>query len=351
MGRVYKRNDDWCMDYVFEGRRIRTKHGPSRKAAEDALKVIEGEIAQKKYNPARFTSGRPFAEIADKYWELRGSKLSGSYRYMFREVRERFGERPIGTITAVDIERFYNEVAERASNSTANRNLVFLASIFNRAIEWDDFAGRNPCKAVKKRREPVGRTRFLSHEEMTRLLARYHPRLFPVVFCALHTGMRSREILGLRWENVNLAGGFIHIVNSKNGKGRHVPIRSRLRALLDTLEPRSEGSVFNLPHIMRRRFFEKAVAEAEIVDFTFHDLRHTFASWFAMSSGDLAALKEILGHGTIQMTMRYAHLCKTHIASKMDVFESAIPVEFVKQLGHGTNPALTQIGESVLAQK
>lgn len=327
MARVFKRNGTYYIDYVFEGRRKRTKIGSSKKAAQDALRVIEGEIVQKRYSPARFSNGRLFSEVAKKYWELRGSKLSKSYRYMYKEVCDRFGKRPIGTITPVDVERFYNEVAERSSNSTANRNLVFLGSIFNRAIEWDDFFGRNPCQVVKKRREPEHRTRFLTHEEMTRLMRACHPRLYPVVVCALTTGMRSQEILGLRWENVKLDGGFITVTKTKNGKSRHVPICKRLRGVLETLGPKESGSVFNLPFIMRRRYFDRALKETGIVGFRFHDLRHTFASWYAMRTLDLAALKEVLGHGTIQLTTRYAHLAKGHMASNISTFETAIPLE------------------------
>lgn len=349
MGRVYPRNGAWYIDFTYKGRRRREKAGPNKKMAEMALKVKEAEIVQEKYCPEKYSNGKLFSEVIDKYWEFHGATLSAGYKYFFREVRERFGRFPIGAITPVDVRAFYSDVAKRASISTANRNLVFLSSVFNKMAEYGLFHGKNPCNAVKKGAEPTERTRYLQKHEMDALLAVCHPRLRPVVACALRTGMRSREILDLQWESVDLNAGLIHLRKTKNNKIRHVPISEPLREILESLGVKSHGSVFNLPFIMRRRFFSQAVQAAGLSNFRFHDLRHTYASWYMMKTGDIATLMVTMGHSAAHTTKRYMHLSKNHVRTNMALFETAIPPEATTHRDNGTNPALTQIGESVLA--
>lgn len=343
MSRVFQRQKAWWIDYSHEGKRFRKRIGHSKKLAEDALKVIENDIVQQRYTPERYSKGRAFSEIADLYWEVKGSLKAKSYKYMFREIRSRFGERHAGSITPSDVQRFYNEVVERASISTANRHLVFFGSIFNWALKFDHYHGKNPCRPIEKRKEPHHRTRYLSYEEMKRLLAACHPRLYPVVVCALTTGMRRQEILNLAWENVDMERDIVHILKSKTGRSRHIRGMKHLRVVLESLGPKREGSVFRLPNIMLRRYFEKALKAAGIVGCRFHDLRHTFASWYAMRTNDIGALREILGHQNVQMTMRYSHLCTGHHAANLAVFEDAIPIEPVAQLpAPGTDLAPTK---------
>lgn len=352
MSRVFHRQDAWWIDYSCDGKRYRKRIGHSKRLAEDALKVIENDIVQKRYTPERYSKGRNFSEIADLYWDVKGKLKAKNYKYMFREVRNRFGDRPAGAISPSDVQRFYNEVVERASVSTANRNLVFLGSIFRWAIKFEHYYGKNPCAPIEKRKEPNHRTRYLTIEEIGRLLAACHPRLRPVVACALSTGMRCREILGLRWENVDMQQGIIHVLKSKTGMSRHIQMRQSLRLVLESLGPKEEGFVFNLPYIMLRRYFAKALEIAGIKHFRFHDTRHTFASWFAMSTNDIGTLREFLGHQNIQMTMRYAHLCAGHHTAKLADFEKAVPIEPApKLLEDGTSLALAKLTDMESPQK
>jgi integrase len=273
------------------------------------------------------TCALPISAAIDKYWELHGQYLRSkkNYRLMSREARRAFGDRKIGAIGVADIQRYYNAIAARSSNATANRHLSFVRAVFNRAKDWGDFAGDNPCRAVRKQKEAPHRLRYLSVDEMERLLAAAHPRLRPILVCALMTGMRRGEILGLDWENVSLEHDTLYLLHCKSGKPREVPICSKLRDELLRMGPRPRGPVFELAVIMIRRYFERALKAADVHGFRFHDLRHTFASHFIMRTNDLPALQRILGHSTPAMTLRYAHLSKGHLASEMAAFESAIP--------------------------
>lgn len=323
---IFKKRGKWWIGYRVGGKRRREPVGATYSLAKEVLAKRLADAAERKHFPARVANAIPFDRLAGKFWDLHGQTLlSGSWRLMLDEARRKFGPRKIGDIGAGDIQAYYNEIAVRASVSTANRHLTLIRAIFNKARAWGDFYGDNPCGLVKKRGEPAHRLRYLSSEEIKALLTVAHPRLYPVLTMALHTGMRRGEIMGLQWENVSLDRATIYILHSKSGKPREVPITAKLNEVLVTLKPRAEGPVFDLPYIMLRRYFDKAVRAAAITGFRFHDMRHTFASHFIMRTNDLPALQRLLGHSSPAMTLRYAHLSRGHLVSEMALFEAAMP--------------------------
>jgi integrase len=326
---VFKRGGKWWIGFPLgNGKYRREAIGPSYALAKEILAKRQTEVAERREFPARVANVLPFAQVADRYWELHGQfLLSPTWKWMFQKVKARFIDKKIGAITTADVQRYYNEIASAHTKATANRYLGLLRSMFNKAHDWGDFHGDNPCSRVEKGRESPHRLRYLSHDEMERLLAAAHPRLYPVMLCALLTGMRRGEILGLTWENINLEHGTIYLLKTKSGRPREIPIQTKLHDVLMSLGPQPAGSVFNLPLIMLLRYFAKALKQAGIFGFRFHDLRHTFASHFIMRTNNLPALQKLLGHSTPTMTQRYAHLGPGHLASEMAAFESAIPVK------------------------
>lgn len=163
------------------------------------------------------------------------------------------------------------------------------------------------------------RLRWLEPDEEARLLAaaaKSKNRELPaIVTMALETGLRRGELLGLTWDRVDLSRGVIRLEVTKSGRRREVPMRQAVyNVLTGPPEPR-EGRVFKTRSI--RTAFENAVTEAKLDDFHFHDCRHHFASWFVMRGGSLQALKEILGHASLTMTVRYAHLAPEHLRSEV----------------------------------
>src|ERR1051326_275891 len=132
-----------------------------------------------------------------------------------------------------------------------------------------------------------------------------------IVTMALNTGMRQGEIFSLRWFDVDLTRGFVHVRQTKTGKDRFIPINSRLRILLEGLG-RSSEHVFPSPKTNRalidvKRQFDRAKMSAGIPDFRFHDLRHTAATRMADNGADVFTIAAILGHSDIRMTSRYTH--------------------------------------------
>jgi len=243
---------------------------------------------------------------------------------MLRLLVAEFGEMPLTKFTVPMVVEYRNKVKARASNVAANRHLAFLRSMFYKAIEWGKLNGENPAARIKLERENNHRLRFLSELEINRLLPHCHPRILPVVVCAILTGMRMSEILRLLWENVDLEHGIIYVLDSKSGKPREIPIAAKLDSILRSLGPKLRGSVFEMPEITLRRRFPEALRAAGVSDFRFHDLRHTFASHYIMQTGDLPALQKLLGHSTPAMTQRYAHLAESHLRAGIERLDASM---------------------------
>jgi integrase len=157
-----------------------------------------------------------------------------------------------------------------------------------------------------------------------------------LVITALHTGFRASELRSLTWTDVEISRRMITVRAgyAKNGEARRVPMNQLLTDILKSVKlANSEyGRVFctrdGMPYRSFRSAFERAVRKAGIADFTFHDLRHTFASRLVMAGVDLPTVKELLGHRDISMTMRYTHLSSDHkqtAVGKLEQFAAKVP--------------------------
>ena len=218
---------------------------------------------------------------------------------------------PIGEITRGDVLKAFQDIAERSSRPTANRYLALLRKALSWAVERG-YLQSNPVGGIKQYKENPGRVRWLRDEEARALLneCRGNPRLFAFVFIALYTGMRLGEIESLRWEDIDLARETIRIPDSKTGQPRIIPLEPSLKSFLETCPKTGELVLGKFTH---KRAFMSAVKRAGLADFHFHDLRHTYASWKVMAGVDLRTVAGLLGHKTLAMVMRYAHLAPEHL--------------------------------------
>ena len=146
-----------------------------------------------------------------------------------------------------------------------------------------------------------------------------NPYLYPVVVLAISTGMRRSEILNLTWKDVDLEKRRIVLQQTKNGDRRLVPVAGlALMLLKEVFEKRNPNVKLLFPSsisskpIDLRFAWEQVLKESEIESFKFHDLRHCCASYLAMSGTSLAEIAEVLGHSTLNMVKRYAHLSEAH---------------------------------------
>lgn len=216
------------------------------------------------------------------------------------------------------------------SHSTANRYITSLSHAFTVAINEWNWLEVNPCGKIKKLNEPRGRTRYLSMSERSLLLNECakskSPDLYDAVVLSLATGGRQREILSLTWNQINLTRRTITLFETKNNEIRILPISE---FALDVLNCRLLSRRFDTDLVFPSRknsekpievrsAFEKALHRADIEDFRWHDLRHTTASYLAMNGASLAEIAEVLGHKTLAMVKRYAHLSEAHTAKVVE---------------------------------
>lgn len=211
--------------------------------------------------------------------------------------------------------------------ATVVRYMAALSHAFTIASNEWGWLEDNPLRKVRKPVEPRGRVRFLDEEERSRLLTACKQSdcesLYPVVVLALSTGMRQGEILSLEWPQVDLVRGYIYLSDTKNGERRTVPLVSHAKELVLNLSKiRRVDTKLLFPSTVKpqspvaiRRPWGEALKAADIQDFRFHDLRHTAASYLAMNGASLAEIAEILGHKTLQMVKRYAHLSEQHTSA------------------------------------
>jgi len=264
-------------------------------------------------------------DAIDRYLAERVSDLSPSGQRKRRTIlgwwRDRIGHVPLKDLSPEHLSRALAALGRDGSGpGTQNRYL----SAISRALEFAKREWRwidhNPARDVSRRREPPGRVRYLSNAERERLLeacrASRDRELYPLVLIALATGARLGELVSLRWEAVDLDARRITFNATKNRERRSAAITGPAAEALDLLGPQESGPVFS--HTVFRHSWERAVNEAGVEDFRFHDLRHTAASYLAMSGASLLDIAALLGHKTLAMVRRYAHLSDSHLSGVSD---------------------------------
>jgi integrase len=235
-----------------------------------------------------------------------------------------FGDRPAQSLTPGEIER--RLAGGDWTPATANRHRSLLSLVFRLAVR----AGKvkeNPVGQVTRRRENNIRVRFLEASEETALRAKIR-KLYPEheaeFDLALNTGLRRNEQYRLRWDAIDLPRGILTVADAKNGERRYVPLNSTARAAIKTLAQSNKGCEYVCPGTAGRlgrdwqRWFEEAVRLAEVRNLRWHDLRHSFASRLAMAGVPLRTIAELLGHKTLGMVMRYAHLAPAHLQEAVE---------------------------------
>jgi integrase len=299
--------------------------------------------------PPKKKSTQPNQRRQLTWWkaELGAYALSDCTPALIAETRDKLASEPTKQPVCKEPEpyrRAFKDGRERTlpereskcrSPATVKRYLAVLSHAFTVAIKEWGWVDDNPVLKVSKPTEPRGRVRFLSDEERGALLdacrESTNPWLYTAVVVALSTGMRKAELMGLHWRDLDLQIGRAVLHETKNGERRVVPLADPALTLLrehakvrrldsDLLFP---GARKDTP-IDLRAPWEPALKRAEVTDFRWHDLRHSAASYLAMNGASLAEIAEVLGHKTLQMVKRYAHLSEAHTAGVVERMNSRI---------------------------
>lgn len=323
---LYLKGENWYIDYYANGRRKREKVGPSRKLAETVLRKRKVEIAEGKFLDIRKEDKLKFDEIAAMYLELHARPNKKSWHSdedTIKLLKKYFGGRYLPEITPLLVDKFKMERAKDVSPATVNRALACLKCMFNKAIQWGKVSD-NPVRQVKLFREDNKRIRYLEKEEIIKLLSKCSGHLKAIVITALNTGMRKGEILNLKWRDCDFRHNVIYLYNTKNGEKRDVPMNEQVRTTLIKVKKHPESAFIfcnkaGKPYGDIKKSFLTALSKAGIIDFHFHDLRHTFASHLVMSGVDLNTVRELMGHKSLEMTLRYSHLSPNHKQRAVDI--------------------------------
>lgn len=330
---VRKRGLRWYFDFKVAGVRYRevipgarTKWQAEQAELKARDEVFEGRIGIRQLGKQLLSEF-----VAETYlpWAKANKRTWRNDEIIANQWAERFKGKTLREVSPLAIEKVKRERAESItrrgtirSHASVNLELSVLSSIFTLALELEA-AATNPCRKVRKLRVDNKRDRYLSADEETALMAQLTGRrkhLRPIVELALGTGMRRGELLSLRWQHVDFQRGVIHVKQTKTNKDRQIPMSHQVRELLLThRKDRSAELVFTSRRKARKglgmvdvkKGFAAALADAGVVGFHFHDLRHTFATRLGDRGASAKTIAELLGHATTAMTDRYTHATDT----------------------------------------
>lgn len=353
MAKVYRRrikskdgsfhlSEYYYIDIKYQGNRhqFATKTR-SKKNAEEILRNLENRIADEEFDIDDIKNRKRtilFKDLSEEWLEKYSKINNAASQYktnIFRlqkHLLPYFGDMPIKSITPKIINDFIAMKNSQGSikESTINRLLSLMSKIYSEAINWD-YVKTNPLKRIKRFQESQEEMLYLEKDEVIRLLDNCGEKFFPIASTAVYTGMRRGEICGLKWNKVDLERRVILVEKSmvgrtKTGKSRTVPINKNLLKVLSG-HKKNENFEFVFSKNKKGEMYQgdfrtalrNALSRAGIEKrLRFHDLRHTFAANYLMAGGKITTLSKILGHSTLQMTMKYIHFSKEFIESEID---------------------------------
>jgi integrase len=316
----------WYVRYVDASGILRREKAGAKSAAIALYSKRKTEALEGRKLPEKLRR-RPvlFREIAgDALDYSRVHKRSyNDDRYRMAPLLEWFGNRQADSITPKELEQRLAEQGWAPATINRYRDLVSLA--YRLAI-GNGKLRENPARLVPHRREDNARLRFLSPEEerlLRDMLQMMCPERIPEFDLALHTGMRRGEQYGMSWEDVDWERRQLTIPRSKNGAMRHLPLNATaLHALVELRARNGHSNLVCGGSRCPRYWFVPVLKAAGLSDFTWHCLRHTFASRLVMAGVDIRTVGELLGHRTLTMTMRYTHLAPDHQRAAVNCLEA-----------------------------
>jgi integrase len=287
--------------------------------------ALKGDMTRGKYDIHVRRKVKTLDEVFKEYiaWAKENRKAWENNQNRYNQfVKERFGKKRLDQITPFSIEKFKSELKKKKNRldrpyatDTINQHIYIIRRLFNFAIKRGWFNGQNPVANVNLSKPKNEIIRYLTDDELKRLLNTLdtwpYKDTADIVRFALLTGFRRGEILGLRWENVDLENGYIHHPDPKGGKPDTIPVSSEALDIIREREPK-EGLVFVGSDGKPRYDFKgppgRIFKAAGIENFRFHDLRHNFASRLINKGVALPVIQKLLSHKDYKTTLKYAHL-------------------------------------------
>jgi integrase len=310
---LYRRGRIWYVDYYAEEQRVQESTGTTnRREAEKFYALRRSEVERGVYAKRVKISLMEFGECYLGY--ARTHKRSWKRdEQMLGQLQSFFGNADLGNITPLRIEGYQEKRVQGVCPATVNRELALLKHMFNLAERWSLHRGSNPVRLVKFLREDNLKFQTLSEEEERALLAQCPPYLQDMIVFAINTGLRSGEIFNLKWEDIDLERRRLKVIVRKTRRPLELPLNEGALGVLEAWYGMKRGPFVFFNQETGDRFkdvklgLKNACKRAGLSGITWHTFRHTFASRLTRSGVDIVTVKELLGHSSIVVTMRYAH--------------------------------------------
>lgn len=345
---IYKREDSrfyWLAYRDLGGKIIRKSSGTTnQREARALLDECRHAVLKGKQPIIKKIKNHTFFELTEKYMEWAQKQKSFKTKISkINQLIQYFGDMPLRSFDTMVVEQFQTERLRRNKPATVNRLLATLKHMFTKAVDWEmvEEDVLKKIRRVKLEPENNRRLEFLSIEQSQELISACAEHLRPVVVTALNTGMRKEEILSLQWEkNIDMRHGFIRLLDTKNNERRDLPMNAAVREALGQIVRRVDvpwvfyDSKTGKRYGDMKRSFASACRKVGIKNFHFHDMRHTFASQLVMAGVDITTVKELMGHKTLSMTLRYAHLAPSHKVEAVDRLYLTPPEKSTSRLVH-----------------
>jgi integrase len=326
--------------------KVRLKGYPIQTATFDRLtdakkwsQNTESSIREGRHFKTAEAKKHSLADMVDRYiTDVLPSKPKQiiNQGHQLRWWKDQIGLHLLSDITPALLVQCRDDLGKTRSPATVVRYMAALSHALTIAVNEWQWIEDSPIRKVKKPKESRGRVRFLNNEERAQLLdackQSSNDQLYTCVILALSTGMRQGELMNLKWPDIQLNDSYLILHETKNGERRRVPLSGHALNLLKKLNTvRRIDTTILFPSkkdaskpIDLRRPFAMALKKAEVEDFRWHDLRHSTASYLAMNGASLAEIAEVLGHKTLQMVKRYAHLSDGHVSSVVESMNTKI---------------------------
>jgi integrase len=303
-----------------------TKTFINKADAECWARQVEVDIQKGSYTNLVLAERTTFAELIERYiTEVLPTMRGGKADYIRLKALAR---RPIAKLNMVSltpqkIAQHRDERLKEIAPATVIRELSYFSSIITFARKEWGININNPVALVARPKNPQGRSRLMNIDETNALFEALKPTgrrsiwMLPLVKLALETAMRRSELLGLRWEYIDLGRRTIFLQLTKNGSSRTVPLSTHAIQILTEMPRNIDGRVFPVTHEVVSQAFNRARKKAGIQNIRFHDLRHMAITKLAEKLPNLIELSAVSGHKSLAMLKRYYHPKAEQLAEKL----------------------------------
>lgn len=327
MASIRNRNGKWQARITRKGQSAVAKSFHSKQDAEKWARQVEIEFDKGSYTNVALAERTLFKDVIERYVQevtLKTRSMKEDAYRLRALARHPVAKLCMTALTPIKVAEYRDERLTLVSAGAVIRELSYFSSIINHARREWGISIINPVPLVKKPATPQSRCRMLTEEELKRLYAALTPKIkssnhwiLPLTKFALESGMRRGEILGMRWNDLNLDKRIAYIPLTKNGQPRTVPLTTAAIEILHKLPRNLDGRVFPVTPFTLSAAIDRARRKAKLDDFHFHDLRHMAITRLAEKLPNLIELSAVSGHKSLAMLKRYYHPNPERLVEKL----------------------------------